>query len=171
MGEHHMTAVSCEAGPAIFSDDRKYRYTLQRHWQDGDGCVNFVMLNPSTADEKRLDPTLRRCLGYAQDWGYGRFVITNLFALRATDPRAMKAHPEPIGEDNDAHLIEQAQQADLVLCGWGAHGKHRQRNRAVLDLFKTHGIDLHYLVITAGGQPGHPLFLSSELRPVQWYRG
>ena len=78
---------------ATFSECRKYRYTLWRRW-DGlfaSGYAMFIGLNPSTADETNDDPTIRRCIGYARDWGYGGLCMTNLFAFRATLPKNMKA--------------------------------------------------------------------------------
>jgi len=46
-----------------------------------------MCLNPSTADEKADHPTVRRCIAYAQDWGYGAPCMTNRFAFRATPGR------------------------------------------------------------------------------------
>lgn len=75
-----------------------YRYRLDRLGALlGRGAVNFVMLNPSTADAEQDDPTIRRCLGYAFRWGFARLIVTNLYALRSTDPRALWEHPDPIG--------------------------------------------------------------------------
>jgi hypothetical protein len=79
-------------GDAVFSADGRYRYRLTRDL-GGKTTVTFIMLNPSTADANLDDPTIRRCKGFAKDWGYGRLIIVNLFAFRATDPRDMwKAH-------------------------------------------------------------------------------
>lgn len=49
---------------AQFSDCRMYRYALWRVWAQGDGCITFIGLNPSTADENKDDPTIRRCIGF-----------------------------------------------------------------------------------------------------------
>lgn len=38
-----------------------------------------IGLNPSTADETRDDPTIRRCTGYARLWRFGGLLMTNLF--------------------------------------------------------------------------------------------
>ena len=63
----------------------RYRYSLWRKWGPGATCM-FVGLNPSTADETADDPTIRRCMAFARDWGYGALCMANLFAYRATDP-------------------------------------------------------------------------------------
>src|SRR4051794_1235729 len=99
------TPTAMETGPAVLSDDRVYRYSLSRTWSPTKGAVTFIGLNPSTADENELDPTLRRIVGFAHAWGYGTFHMANLFAFRATDPVAMRAAPEPVGPDNDEHLL------------------------------------------------------------------
>ena len=67
-----------------------YRYSLTRKWEAWKGTVNFIMLNPSTADAQEDDPTIRRCIGFAKAWGYGGIVVTNLFAYRATNPKELK---------------------------------------------------------------------------------
>lgn len=163
-------ALDIEAGPVILSKENPpiYRYTLTRIWDATLGVVNFIMLNPSTADGNKLDATLRRCREFARSWGYGGFVITNLFAFRARSPLAMKAYVDPVGPDNDAYILEQAQQASIVVCGWGTHGVHRGRDKVVVKMLRNNGIKLHYLVRTKALIPGHPLFLSSELKPVEW---
>mgnify|MGYP000880158315 CR=1 FL=1 len=85
---------------AGFSPDREFRYTLTRRWDDR-LLVNFLMLNPSTADENIEDPTIRRCMGFARDWGYGGLMVTNIFAYRSTDPKALYKVPDPTGPANN----------------------------------------------------------------------
>ena len=103
---------------ATFSPDRNYRYTLWRRWLDRRPSLMVIGLNPSTADETKDDPTVRRCICFARDWGFGALCMTNLFAFRATDPNLMKAAPEPIGDANNAALVLTAGQAGLVLAAW-----------------------------------------------------
>lgn len=152
---------------ALISPDGLYRYTLERRWGEGD-FVNFVMLNPSTADASLDDPTIRRCIGFARGWSYGGLVVTNLFALRATDPKALYAHRCPEGPDNDATLAEVAGRSGLIVCAWGAHGPRVVFGhvRGVLDLLRESGKPLHCLGTTKAGQPLHPLYLRADLKPV-----
>ena len=152
---------------ALFSDCRRYRYAL---WRDlglqasvcGDTCV-FIGLNPSTADETVDDPTIRRCMRFARDWGFQRLCMLNLFALRAPDPRIMLAAVDPIGPDNDLAIEQNIRAARLVVAAWGVHGAHRGRAD---DIRASCGSRLHHLGLTKDGHPRHPLYLRADTRPV-----
>lgn len=147
-----------------FSPCRTYRYTLWRVWDAALPYCQFVGLNPSTADETKNDPTVRRCIAFAKDWGYGALCMTNAFAYRATDPRVMKQQADPIGPDNDHWLLEVARGAGIVVAAWGVHGAHRDRDRQIRTMLPR----LHCLGVTAKGQPKHPLYLPSDLQPVRF---
>ena len=153
-------------GSATFSPDRVYRYTLTRVWDPDAPVVNFLMLNPSTADAFRLDPTNRRCVGVAMAWGFGAVVTTNLFALRSTDPKGLRAAADPIGSDNDAAIVDAARSADLVIAAWGNHGVHLDRGRQVMGLLRNADIEVHHLHRTGADQPGHPLYLPGDATPM-----
>lgn len=154
-------------GMAIYNERESHRYVLARVWDSG-SVVNFTMLNPSTATERVLDPTLRRCMAYARAWGYAGFIVTNIFAYRATDPTVMKCAFDPVGADNNAWLLRVMRASKLNVAGWGAHGGHNRRDEWVQQLYKDAGVPLYYLRMTQGGYPGHPLYLPSNLRPVLW---
>jgi hypothetical protein len=144
-----------------------YRYDLRRSWgDDGFKVVNFIMLNPSTADASEDDPTIRRCIGFAKSWGYGGLVVTNLFALRSTDPKRIYHHADPIGPLNNFYIARWAGGADLVVAAWGAHGCINGRAAEVLHRLRGSGIVPHYLKLTMIGQPRHPLYLQSGLVPI-----
>jgi hypothetical protein len=150
------------AASATYSDDEAYRYRLTRRWDDRP-LVAFVMLNPSTATEEALDPTLRRCLGFARREGMGGFTVVNLFALRATKPKVMLTHPEPIGPENDAIIDETVADVQYVIAGWGRHGEHLGRGNDVLARLVAASVDVYRLgPATATGQPGHPLYLPGD---------
>lgn len=147
-----------------FSADRQYRYTLWREWLLGEGYAMFIGLNPSTADELNDDPTVRRCIGYAESWGFKGLMMTNIFAYRATDPVQMMRQFDPVGPANDAHLRLMAKNAGVVVAAWGAHGIHMSRGSQVRRMLEP----LHYLKFTKSGQPQHPLYLPKILRPTLW---
>lgn len=144
---------------AVYSPCQAYRYALTRTWGDGPR-LNIVMLNPSTADERRNDPTIERCERRARAAGYEAFRVTNLFALRATDPRDMKSHAAPIGPDCDAVLHAAVHWADMTLCGWGVHGAHLKRGAQVTADLRATGCTLQVLGLTRDGHPRHPLYVA-----------
>lgn len=149
---------------AQFSPCRLYRYSLWRVWDEDYPKCAFIGLNPSTADETKDDPTIRKCIGFAKAWGYGGLFMLNAFALRATDPKVMKAHAEPIGPENDHVLSIYAEETPLVVAAWGVDGKHRNRCRDVRRLIGK----LHHLGLTKDGQPKHPLYLRGDTKPMPW---
>ena len=149
---------------ARFSGCRRYRHVLWRSWAPDAGSVVFVGLNPSTADASRNDPTIRRCVGFAHDWGFGAMVMVNLFDVRATDPAVMRRRRAPLSRANDAVLLEHARRASLVVAAWGAHGAHRGRADAVRALLKRHGVEARCFGLTASGEPLHPLYQRRERR-------
>lgn len=157
-------APAVERG-AVISECGRYRYSLWRRWGTS-GIVMFVGLNPSTADAKQDDPTIRRCMEFARSWGYGALVMCNLFAWRSTDPESMKAAADPVGPDNDATLLVEAATASVAVAAWGVHGAHQGRNNAVREMLPR----LHCLTLTKDGHPGHPLYLPAALVPVEWPR-
>jgi hypothetical protein len=149
---------------AEFSACRKWRYLLWRRWDPSRPVANFLMLNPSTADELKLDPTCARARAYAEDWGYGALIVTNIFGWRSTDPKALRRVKDPVGPGNDAAIVRAAREAQLVVCAWGNHGL--ERSRQVRELLRE--IDLHVLKLTGAGEPGHPLYLKKSLKAAPW---
>jgi hypothetical protein len=71
---------------ALLSACGYYRYWLSREWDDSLPIVTFIMMNPSTADAFNDDATIRKCVGFAKAWGFGRIRVVNLFALRSREP-------------------------------------------------------------------------------------
>ena len=160
-----MAIVTSDSG-ALFSSCRRWRYLLWRRWDPSAPVANFLMLNPSTADELRLDPSCTRARLYAERWGYGSLIVTNIFGWRATDPKAMRAVRDPVGRGNDRAILRAAREADIVVCAWGNHGTHRARSEEIRKLLK--GVDLHALRVTGIGEPCHPLYLPANLRPTRF---
>lgn len=147
---------------ALVSPCGLYRYWLTRTWDQSRPPACFVMLNPSTADAERDDPTVRRCVGFAKRWGWGGLAVVNLFAFRATSPKDLKRAQEPVGPDNDRHLLEFARRAGVAVAAWGAHGAHLGRAREVVALLRGAGVALHCLGTTADGSPRHPLYVRAD---------
>lgn len=152
------------AAGAAFSPCRRYRYALWRTWQPGQPRVLFVGLNPSRADERLNDPTIRRCIGFARSWGYGGLLVGNLFAWRTAEPRLLKQAAEPLGPDNPAWLDSLAGAAARILVCWGREGGHRARDR----WFAARHAGLWCLRTNQDGSPTHPLYIPKRQRPAPW---
>ncbi|MBS0631185.1 MAG: DUF1643 domain-containing protein [Verrucomicrobia bacterium] len=153
--------------PCVFSPDRLHRYTLIHRWDElinPDHGIAWICLNPSTADENQLDPTLRRIRGFSMDWGYSHFVMLNAFAFRATDPADMKASADPVGPENDKWIKHWAARVDRVMLGWGEHGAHLDRHTHLLKLLDPK--KTYCLGRNASGQPKHPLYVAAATRPA-----
>jgi hypothetical protein len=147
---------------AAFSRCGRYRYALWREWDPGGPAVLFVALNPPTADHRRDDPTVRRCIQFARDWGFGSLAVANLFAYRTLEPRLLRRVNDPIGPANDRWLSRLVGQAELVVAAWGALGDYRGRAAAVAPRLGS----LHCLGLTKSGAPRHPLYVRRGVRPV-----
>jgi hypothetical protein len=149
--------------PCQFSACRRYRYSLTHEIDTipiGAVVVLWIGLNPSTADENALDPTLRRVRAFTTRLGGNTFVMANLFAWRDTDPKKMMAVEDPVGPENDEVLKALAAVSSIIVCAWGAHGGHRDRAAVVRTLLAGHSV--HCLGTNADGSPRHPLYLSAS---------
>jgi hypothetical protein len=149
---------------AVFSQDRKYRYVLTRVWDKNKPMLVFVGLNPSIADETKDDPTIKKCIKFAQYWGYGGFYMLNLFAIVSTNPSVIYSAEDPIGKENDKMLAEYSSKVDKVVCAWGNNGSYQGRSKEVLDALK----NKFYIKLNANGEPAHPLFLKGDLKPQKF---
>jgi hypothetical protein len=161
-----MTALPLEDN-AVISACGRYRYVLTRQVGPGQRSATFILLNPSTADASNDDPTIRRCIGFARQWGCGRLVVQNLFAFRATDPADLKRAAEPVGTENRAwfeRVLEDRGDGPVV-CGWGVHGEHMGQDQIVLGWLEVLGVQPLALGVTKDGHPRHPLYVpySAEL--------
>jgi hypothetical protein len=124
------------------------------------------MFNPATADETTNDPTVARCQRRALRWGFGGLVVTNLFALRTSDPAALRRATDPVGPENDAAIVAAARGAAMVLCAWGNHGAYLGRAAAVRTLLAGLGATPFCLAVTKRREPAHPLYLGYDRMPA-----
>lgn len=157
---------------AVISADGLYRYSLTRKLNklSGFGRCVFIMLNPSTADAKLDDPTIRRCKIFTASWGYDELVVVNLFALRATNPQDMFDSAEAginiIGPENDGHILAACLKANRIVAAWGAHGKYMNRAANVRELLRENGgMRAVHLGLTKANMPRHPLYVKGDTKP------
>jgi hypothetical protein len=151
---------------AVFSPCRSYRYSLSRVWNPKLSSVLFVGLNPSTADEHKDDPTVRRCVAFAMKWNFGGMILVNLFAYQSTDPAGLLEANDPIGPWNDKHILASARAAERVVLAWGTKGTLRERDQHVLSLLPV----THCLGVTKDGHPKHPLYLAGNTGVQKFHR-
>jgi len=135
-----------------------------RQWDEYRYWCGFVGLNPSTADEKKDDPTIRRCINYAKSWGYGGLYMLNVFAYRATNPLEMKSQTKPIGYSNAKFLARISARCLITVCAWGNHGNHLKAGDKAKEIINRP----HYLELNKNGTPKHPLYLKGDLKPKEW---
>ena len=151
---------------ARFSPCGTWRYRLWREWDTSKPTMAWLMLNPSIANEERLDPTVTRCLKRAQAMGFGRLEILNLFSLVSTDPKGLYTCADPVGPENDTAILTVAKNAGMLVCAWSNHARHLGREAEVLE--KLERIPKYVLGLNKNGTPKHPLYISNSILPILW---
>ncbi|PSP16114.1 MAG: hypothetical protein BRC58_10285 [Cyanobacteria bacterium QS_8_64_29] len=141
-----------------------YRYWLERAWDERQPRLHVIMLNPSTANAERDNPTIRRCLQFARDWGYGALEVTNLFAYSSPHPERLHWVRSPVGPNNDAYLAASHRRAAPTVVAWGNRGDLNGRDRQVTALLQAAG-PLSCLGLTQRGCPRHSLYLPRQTQP------
>ncbi|MBE9159835.1 DUF1643 domain-containing protein [Nodosilinea sp. LEGE 06152] len=165
-----MLQASAIERTATFDSTGHYRYSLSRRWSAAP-VLAVIMLNPSQADGSVDDPTIRRCMGLANGWGFGAIAVVNLFAYRSPHPQVLRQAADPIGPENDAALSEAASQADRILLAWGNWGSWQGRDRVVLNLLAAFHPQCHCLGRNLTGQPRHPLYVPQSISLQPWREG
>lgn len=165
-------------GPRGLEDP--YRYCLWGRVSASERVVAFVLLNPSKATHEMDDPTMVKCFGYGERWGFGVVVLVNAFAWRATDPKELKAAvmhgADPVGPANDFVLrtvVQVTPRPEFIVCGWGQHARLETRSGEMRSwqmrkVLKAAGADTRVLKLAKNGEPYHPLYLKNELGPRRW---
>ena len=159
-----------EERSATFSDDRRYRYSLLRAWDNDLPWWGFVGLNPSTADEETDDHTIRRCRNIAKHHGAGGIVMVNLFAYRSTDPKGLIGVADPIGRlANDWALRRASAVCERMIAAWGNVPRALHFHGRAAEVRELLGFDrLEVLGLTKGGYPRHPSRLPGAPIPQPW---
>lgn len=157
---------------AVFSACGRYRYRLWREWSGAASTCTFVMLNPSTADAEKDDPTIRRCIGFAQRWGFGGIEVVNLFAWRSTDPEELKHVECPVTERakpnrNFDAIWDAMNKSEMAVIAWGKPAGRFGVSAEMLDSLKRGWpLKLRVLGFNADGTPKHPLMVPYSAVPV-----
>lgn len=153
----------------VFSDDRAHRYLLIHRWgvkKPRERLVMWIGLNPSIADEARLDRTLTRIAGFSKREGFDGFLMANLFTLVATYPEDLRVSRSPNSPESDYWLMHAAKISPMIVAAWGAGGTFQNRHNEVLE--KLASPRLHCLGKTKEGHPRHPLYVHGSQRITLW---
>jgi hypothetical protein len=145
---------------AHFSEDRQYRYALWRIWNENRPVIMFIGLNPSTANERKNDPTIRRVMRFTNDWGYGGFYMMNLFAWVTPYPRDLERAADPVGL-NDEWLEKIYNETVMPVYVWGSFPQATERAKRVREMCPGG----YCLGTSKMGNPLHPLYLPVDTRP------
>lgn len=134
--------------------------------------VVFVLVNPSTADAFKPDPTVSKCCQFAAFWGADVLEVVNVFALRSTDPRGLDVAPSK-GDDlaNDHEIFDACDGATRVIAAWGNNAWRGGRGPIVASSLRMRGVKLECFGLTGEGFPRHPLgrgkgFIPLDREPV-----
>lgn len=147
---------------AVISECGKYRYLLRRTWDHAKPRALFIMLNPSTADARQDDATIRSCVRLVSGLGYGSFEVVNVFAFRATDPDELAKQADPVGGPRNLESIEAAiARCDVAICAWGAYPPAKQYSIDPLNTVRSRRPAVYCFGKTKHGAPKHPLYIKS----------
>lgn len=156
---------------AIMSPCGRYRYWLSRIWRNTGELTVFCMLNPSTADARLDDPTIRRVAAFAHAWGSRGLIVVNLYGARATEPDDLLEMDDPVGPSNDGFIGIACQQTNAIICAWGQHKTAWRRSKRVLELLRNNQVKPMALRVTRQGAPEHPLYIPADTVPKSYCIG
>tara|TARA_B100001057_G_scaffold324177_1_gene324379 strand:- start:4327 stop:4782 length:456 start_codon:yes stop_codon:yes gene_type:complete len=146
---------------AFFSDDKKNRYLLRRVWDTEKKKLLFIMLNPSQADSKKDDPTIRRLISFSKKWGYGGFSVCNLYSYITSHPKILYNTPQIFDNKNKSFIKRQIKNSDCVIYAWG-------NTEVEPDWLKKIVKTCYCLGLNKNGTPKHPLYLNSNVKPLKY---
>jgi hypothetical protein len=152
---------------AIWSDDRKCRFSLWRHLNAVGREVVFIMLNPSTASAYRDDATVKKVMKLSWKWGYSRLKVLNVYPHVSTDPRELDRR---LGRAENLRFFDELRQtnmtaeADRIVCAWGKHAKYEDV-APILKRIRSHP-NVCALRRNLDGSPEHPLYIPAAVEPV-----
>lgn len=156
---------------AIISPCGLFRLRLEREIGDAGTVAAICGVNPSIADAKINDQTIRKDIGFGRRLGWRRIIKINKFAFRATDVRELERAADPIGPGNDEAIRQAMLDADVLLFAWGPLAKLPKRLRTRWRFLWETANELGKTPLCFGtakdGHPLHTLMLpySSELHP------
>lgn len=153
---------------AEFSPCGSYRYVLSRTWNDTKERLVFIGLNPSTADAQKEDPTIRKCLHFAHQEGFGGFDILNIYAYRTPYPQELFKAADPIGPENAVFLNTYMKRAQKVALMWGQAAHQHQM---VQHFLQSYPGPWYCFGENKDGSPRHVLYIPAVERMRELHMG
>tara|TARA_B100000073_G_scaffold83664_1_gene64275 strand:- start:199 stop:651 length:453 start_codon:yes stop_codon:yes gene_type:complete len=145
---------------AEFSIDKKERYSLKREWDKSKNKILYIMLNPSLADDKNDDPTIRRLISFTKKYNYGGFLVGNIFTTITPNPKEIDKS-KGISDKNFEKLLKLINKVDQIVYAWGDNIEEPQLLKELVLNPKCFGKNLN-------GSPKHPLYLPSETKLINF---
>ena len=145
---------------AEFSIDKKERYSLKREWDKSKNKILYIMLNPSLADDKNDDPTIRRLISFTKKYNYGGFLVGNIFTTITPNPKEIDKS-KGISDKNFEKLLKLINEVDQIVYAWGDNIEEPQLLKELVLNPKCFGKNLN-------GSPKHPLYLPSETKLINF---
>ncbi len=151
---------------AVVSPCGTWRYRFNRIVAESGKVFAYFGVNPSTACADADDQTTMKWRGFTIRNGGRMYIAGNPFAFRATDVRALASAVDPVGPENDAHLRQIIDEADVLVPCWGNVAKVprqlRHRFGEVLRMLRESGKPVLCFGLAKCGSPKHPLMLGYD---------
>ena len=145
---------------ARFSNDKKHRYKLSRHWDLNKPQILYIMLNPSIGNESIDDPTIRRLLSFTRKFDYGGFFVGNLFTYITPNPKTLDTSIGLTNKNLNV-LTNLVSKADEVVYAWGNSIEEPNELKKLISNPMCFGKNLN-------GTPKHPLYLPSNSKIIKF---
>lgn len=154
---------------AIFSDDSKHRFSLNRIWDIEKEKAVAIMLNPSYADHLKNDLTVLKVTNFLIDQGFGSLSIVNLFSYIATDPKELSNNKDIIRSETNEYIVNSIKETDLVIIGWGSDSqKYISRKKDLKAILAESQIKLKCFRDSEGKMGRHPSRLGNDLELIDY---
>ena len=145
---------------AEFSIDKKERYSLKREWDKSKNKILYIMLNPSFADDKDDDPTIRRLINFTKKFNSGGFLVGNIFTTITPNPKELDKS-KGMSDKNFEELIKLINKVDQIVYALGSSIEEPQLLKKLVLNPKCFGKNLN-------GTPKHPLYLPSQTKLINF---
>lgn len=157
---------------AVLSPCGTFRYRLDPQVQASGPVFAYLAVNPSTADATEDDHTVRKCRGFTRLNGGQRFIMGNVFSLRAKDVNDLSCAKLVCGPDHQRYIQEIIAEADILVPCWGSRTKmpralHPQLEE-MLAILRESGKPMKHFGLAKSGDPLHPQMLSYSTPLVLW---